>query len=62
MIYWIFFGTLAAIIIGVRFRPGGKYREMAKGRDRCAFCRTALKWSDGQYATVCPKCGKEQTR
>jgi hypothetical protein len=62
MVYWIFFGVLAAIIIGVRFRPGGKYREIAKGHDHCAFCRASLKWSGGKYATVCPKCGKTQDR
>jgi hypothetical protein len=62
MVYWIFFGVLAAIIIGVRFRPGGKYREMAKGHDHCVSCRAGLKWSGGQYATVCPKCGKSQDR
>ncbi len=62
MIYWIFFGVLFAIIVVVRFRPGGKYREMAKGHDRCTSCRAALKWSGGRYATVCPKCGKDQER
>jgi rRNA maturation endonuclease Nob1 len=62
MIYWIFFGVLAAIIIGVRFRPGGKYREMAKGHDRCTSCRAGLKWSSRRYADVCPKCGAEQAR
>jgi predicted RNA-binding Zn-ribbon protein involved in translation (DUF1610 family) len=46
----------------VRFRPGGKYREMAKGHDHCVSCRAGLKWSGGQYATVCPKCGKSQDR
>ncbi len=60
MIYWIIFGVLFAIIMVVRFRPGGKYREMAKGHDRCSSCRAALKWKDGHYATVCPKCGKAQ--
>jgi hypothetical protein len=60
--YWIFFGVLAAVIIGVRFRPGGKYREMAKGHDRCGSCRSGLKWIDGHYATVCPKCGEAQDR
>ena len=62
MIYWIFFGVLAAIIIGVRFRPGGKYREMAKGHDRCHSCRASLKWSEGHYAMVCPKCGATPSR
>ena len=66
MIYWIFFGVLAAIIIGVRFRPGGKYREMAKRHDRCRSCRAPLKWGGswraGEYAAVCPKCGEAQTR
>jgi predicted RNA-binding Zn-ribbon protein involved in translation (DUF1610 family) len=64
--YWIVFGVLAAIIIGVRFRPGGKYREMAKKHDRCASCRAPLEWSGtwrgGQYAGVCPKCGEVQSR
>jgi hypothetical protein len=62
MIYWIFFGVLAALIIGYRFRPGGKYRELAKGHDRCVACRATLKWVDGQYAAVCPKCGASQPR
>ena len=62
VIYWIVFGALAAIIIGLRFRPGGKYREMAKGHDHCASCRAALKWREGHYATVCPKCGETQPR
>jgi predicted RNA-binding Zn-ribbon protein involved in translation (DUF1610 family) len=64
--YWIFFGVLAAIIIGVRFRPGGKYRVMAMGHDRCRSCRASLQWggtwSSGQYAAVCPKCGEAQGR
>ncbi len=60
--YWIFFGVLAAVIIGYRFRPGGKYREMAKGHDRCGSCRASLKWSDGHYASECPKCGATQVR
>jgi hypothetical protein len=62
MTYWIFFGVLAAIVIGYRFRPGGKYREMARGHDRCTSCRAGLKWTSGSYATVCPKCGHEQER
>jgi predicted RNA-binding Zn-ribbon protein involved in translation (DUF1610 family) len=66
MIYWIFFGVLAVVIIGVRFLPGGKYREMAKGHDHCASCRAPLKWGGtwraGQYAAVCPKCGEAQVR
>jgi hypothetical protein len=62
LIYWIIFGALAAIIIGYRFRPGGKYREMAQRHDRCASCRASLKWSGGQYAEVCPKCGAAQER
>ena len=62
MIDWIFFGALAAIILAVRFRPGGKYREMAKGHDRCASCRSSLKWVGGQYPDVCPKCGESQPR
>jgi hypothetical protein len=62
MAYWIIFGVLAAVIIGYRFRPGGKYREMAQRHDRCQSCRAALKWSGGAYATVCPKCGHEQER
>jgi hypothetical protein len=62
MIYWIVFGVLAAVIIGYRFRPGGKYREIARGHDRCGSCRAALKWSNGGYVTVCPKCGHEQER
>jgi hypothetical protein len=60
VIYWIFFGVLAAVIMVVRFRPGGKYREMAKGRYRCASCRSSLKWSGGRYAEVCPRCGAAQ--
>ena len=64
--YWIFFGVLAAIIIGVRFRPGGKYREMVKGHDHCGSCRAPLKWGGtwraGEYAAVCPKCGETQAR
>jgi hypothetical protein len=62
LIYWIFFGVLAALIIGYRFRPGGKYRAMAQGHDRCASCRASLKWSGGRYAEVCPKCGETQAR
>jgi rubredoxin len=61
MIYWIVFGVLAALIIGYRFRPGGKYREMAKGHDRCGSCKGSLKWTNGQYAEVCPKCGVAQS-
>jgi hypothetical protein len=60
--YWIFFGVLAAVIIGFNFRPGGRYREMAKGHDHCTSCRAALKWSGGQYTPVCPKCGATQAR
>jgi hypothetical protein len=59
--YWIFFGVLAAIIMVVRFRPGGKYREMARGHDRCRSCRASLKWRGGQYADVCSKCGESQS-
>jgi len=62
MIYWVIFGVLAAIIIGHRFRPGGKYRELAKGHDRCSSCGASLKWSGGRYAEVCPKCGEAQAR
>lgn len=62
MIYWILFGVVAVVIMTVRFRPGGKYREMLKGHDHCESCRAWLKWSGGRYATVCPRCGKEQTR
>ena len=62
--YWIFFGILAAVIIGVQFRPGGHWREMAKGRDHCSSCRAPLKWSGtwraGEYADVCPNCGEMQ--
>jgi hypothetical protein len=61
LFYWIFFGVLAAIIIAVRFRPGGKYREIARGHDRCGSCRASLKWSAGRYADVCPKCGEPQS-
>jgi hypothetical protein len=64
--YWIVFGVLAALIVGMRFRPGGKYREMAKRHDRCTSCRAPLKWSGtwrgGQYDTVCQKCGATQPR
>jgi hypothetical protein len=62
VIYWIIFGVLAIGIIGYRFRPGGKYREMAKKHDRCVSCRGGLKWSNGQYSAVCPKCGAAQPR
>ena len=62
MTYWIFFGVLFIVILAVQFRPGGRWREMAKGHDHCASCRASLKWRDGQYATVCPKCGKTQDR
>ena len=61
-VWWTVFGVLAALIIGYRFRPGGKYREMAKGHDRCTSCRGSLKWNEGSYAPVCPKCGAEQDR
>jgi hypothetical protein len=64
VVYWIFFGVLAAIIIGVQFRPGGHWREMSKGRDHCSSCRAPLKWGGtwraGEYANVCPKCGEVQ--
>jgi hypothetical protein len=62
MIWWIVFGVLFLIIMAVRFKPGGKYREMAKGHDRCSSCRASLKWSGGHYATECPKCGTVQAR
>jgi len=62
VVYWIIFGVAAAAIIAYRFRPGGKYREMAKGHDRCGSCRAGLKWSGGHYPDVCPKCGTAQVR
>jgi predicted RNA-binding Zn-ribbon protein involved in translation (DUF1610 family) len=66
VVYWIVFGLLAVIIIGYRFRPGGKYREMVQQHDRCTSCRSSLRWSGtwraGQFDAVCPKCGAEQSR
>jgi hypothetical protein len=62
VIYWIVFGVLFAIIVAVRARPGGMYREIAKGHDRCAFCQAKIKWVSGAYGTVCPKCGETQPR
>jgi hypothetical protein len=66
MIYWVFFAVLAFVIIGYRFRPGGKYRAMVKQHDRCASCRTSLRWTGtwraGQFDTVCHKCGAAQPR
>ena len=62
MTYWIIAAVVAAAVFTVRFRPGGKWREMLKGHDHCQACRAWLKWSEGGYATVCPRCGQEQTR
>jgi hypothetical protein len=62
MIYWLLFGLAFVVIMAVQFRPGGKYREMAKGNYHCTSCRAWLKWSDGHYASVCPRCGRTQQR
>jgi hypothetical protein len=58
--WWIVFGVIFAAVLVVQFRPGGRWREMVKGRDHCAYCRAWLKWSDGSYAAECPKCGRAQ--
>jgi hypothetical protein len=66
MTVWLLFAVLAAIIIGYRFRPGGKYREMVKQHDRCKSCRASLRWTgtwhSGQYEAECHKCGAAQPR
>ena len=34
--------------------------QIAGASNRCAYCKKRLKFAGGTYATVCPKCGREQ--
>ena len=34
--------------------------ESARGRNRCAYCKSRLKASNGPYARVCSRCGRSQ--
>jgi tRNA(Ile2) C34 agmatinyltransferase TiaS len=35
--------------------------EVAKGRNKCAFCGKRLKKMGAKYATTCKACGKTQS-
>jgi len=58
-----YFLLFLMVVFGVVLSVGsGKFSANLHGERLCVFCHKRLKFTgSGHYATVCPRCGRDQT-